>query len=125
MSNTTPSTPGLQHGKFDPPICAQRLTAYLGEDDKHGGLPLYEAIVRLARDEHMAGATVLRGPMGFGAASRIHTAKIVRLSQDLPVVVQIVDTPDKIAAFVPKLTGMIGGGLVTIEDVSVAAYHPG
>jgi len=113
---------GLPHGTFDTPLGAQRLRIYIGEDDKHGGLPLYEAIVLKARDLHMAGATVLRGPMGFGAASRIHTTKILRLSQDLPIVIEIVDTPAKVAVLLPHLKAMVKGGLVTVEETGVVVY---
>jgi len=115
---------GLPHGTFDTPVNAQRVRVYVGESDKHGGLPLYEAIVLKARDLHMAGATVLRGPMGFGAQSRIHTAKVLRLSQDLPTVVEIVDTPAKVALLLPELKKMVKGGLVTVEAVGVVVYSP-
>jgi PII-like signaling protein len=101
-----------------------RLRIYLGELDKHGHQPLYEAIVLKARELGLAGATVLRGPMGFGAASRMHTAKILRLSDDLPVVVDLVDTTDKINAFLPVLDQMMAGGLVTTEPVHIVRYRP-
>lgn len=114
----------LPHGEFDPPIPARRLTVYIGESDRWHAKPLYEAIVLAAREAHAAGATVFRGPMGFGASSRVHTAKILRLSEDLPMVVQIVDTPAKIDALLGVLRPMIGGGLVTVEDVGVAVYSP-
>lgn len=117
----------MKHGVFHPPHVpeqAQRLTVYIGEGDKWQHLPLYEAIVLKARELHMAGATVLRGPMGFGADSRIHTAKILRLSEDLPIVIDIVDSPEKIAAFIPHLEQMVKGGLVTLEDVKVLIYSP-
>ncbi len=104
------------------PENAQRLTIYIGEADRWQGKPLYEAIVMKARELHLAGATVLRGPMGFGADSRIHTVKILRLSEDLPIVVDIVDAPEKIAAFVPLLREMVRGGLVTLQDVRVVVY---
>src|SRR5207249_8224019 len=84
---------------------------------------MYEAIVMKARDEHLAGATVLRGPMGFGAASRIHTAKILRLSMNLPIVIEIVDSEEKVNAFLPDLEQMIGGGLVTLEKIKVIHYR--
>src|SRR5581483_6974530 len=93
------------------PRDAVLLRIFFGEDEKAGHVPLYEAIVLKAREMHMAGATVLRGPMGFGKSSRIHTAKILRLSEDLPIVVEIVDAEDKIDAFLPVLNGMIGSGL--------------
>jgi PII-like signaling protein len=116
---TAPSTPPI----IEVPEQAQRLMIYIGEDDRWHGLPLYEAIVRKARELHLAGATVLRGPMGFGADSRIHTTKILRLSEDLPIVIIIVDHADKIDAFRTQLAPMIGGGLVTIEDVRVLSYR--
>ncbi len=97
---------------------------FIGESDRHEHRPLYEAIVLKARAAGLAGATVLRGPMGFGAASRIHTAKILRLSMDLPIVIEIVDSEEKIRAFLPLLEGMIGGGLVTLEKVQVIQYRP-
>src|ERR1700752_2988057 len=95
------------------------LRIFIGEKDKFHHLPLYEAIVLKAREVHLAGATVLRGPMGFGKSSRVHTSKILRLSMDLPLVIEIVDSEDKIRAFLPALDGMIGGGLVTLEKVQV------
>lgn len=104
------------------PEQALLLRIFLGESDRHDGRPLYEAIVLKAREAHLAGATVLRGPMGFGRSSRLHTAKILRLSEDLPVVVEIVDSQDKIEAFLPMLDAMMGGGLVTLEKVRVLRY---
>jgi PII-like signaling protein len=98
------------------------LRIYLGELDKHGHQPLYEAIVLKARELGLAGATVLRGPMGFGAHSRLHTAKILRLSEDLPVLIEIVDKEDKINAFLPVLDQMLGDGLVTLEKVRVIRW---
>src|SRR5215831_8375862 len=86
------------------------LRIFFGEDDKCEGRPLYECIVLKAREMHLAGATVLRGPMGFGHSSRLHTAKILRLSEDLPVIVEIVDSPEKIEAFLPSLEQMMGSG---------------
>jgi hypothetical protein len=83
---------------------------------------LYEAIVLKAREKHLAGATVLRGPMGYGASSRLHTTKILRLSEDLPLVIEIVDSEDKINAFLPVLDGMMGSGLITLEKVQVLHY---
>ncbi len=94
---------------------AELLRIFLGESDRHQGRPLYEAIVLEARKRGMAGATVLRGVMGFGADSRMHTAKILRLSEDLPIVVEIVDTPDRIEAFLPDLDAMMKEGLITLE----------
>ncbi|SRR5579885_1186668 len=98
------------------------LRIFLGEKDRHGSRPLYEAIVLKARERGLAGATVLRGPMGFGHSSHLHTAKILRLSDDLPLVVEIVDSPEKIDAFLPELEGMMGSGLVTLERVQVLQY---
>jgi hypothetical protein len=104
------------------------LRIFIGEQDKYQHRPLYEAIVFKARELHMAGATVLRGPLGFGRSSRIHTAKILRLSEDLPMVIEIVDSPERIDRFLPVLDGMIGSGLVTLEKVQVLQYgtdrHP-
>ncbi len=104
------------------PSQAMLLRIFLGEDDKFHHQPLYEAIVLNAREKHLAGATVLRGPMGFGHSSHLHTAKILRLSEDLPVVVEIVDAEEKIRAFLPELDGMMGSGLVTLEKVEVVQY---
>jgi len=105
------------------PAEAELLRVFIGESDKHGGRPLYEVIVQEARRRGLAGATVLRGTLGFGANSRIHTAKILRLSEDLPMVIEIVDAPEKIAAFLPDLDAMIGEGLVTLEKVRLIAYR--
>lgn len=99
------------------------LRIYLGEDDKHHGRPLYEAIVITARERGLAGATVLRGPMGFGAHSRIHTAKVLRLAEDLPVVVEIVDSREKIEEFLDGLEEIIGKSLVTVERVSIIRFR--
>jgi uncharacterized protein len=104
------------------PRDAVLLRIFIGEDDRHQHLPLYEAIVLKAREHHLAGATVLRGPMGFGHSSRLHTAKVLRLSEDLPMVIELVDSEDKINAFLPLLDGMMGSGLVTIEKVKVLQY---
>ena len=100
------------------------LRIFVGQDERHEHQPVYEAIVMKAREHHLAGATVLRGPLGFGHSSRIHTTKVLRLSQDLPMVVEIVDTEEKINAFLPVLDGMIGSGLVTLEKVQVLRYGP-
>lgn len=100
------------------------LRVYLGEGDRFQGQPLYEAIVLKARELHLAGATVLRGPMGFGARSRIHTTKILRLSEDLPILIEIVDTKEKIDAFLPVLDNMMQDGLVTLEKVEIIQYRP-
>ncbi|WP_407178700.1 DUF190 domain-containing protein [Bradyrhizobium sp. STM 3562] len=104
------------------PKQAVLLRIFIGENDRFGGSPLYEAIVLKAREMHLAGATVLRGPMGFGASSRLHTTKILRLSEDLPLVIEIVDAEDKINAFLPTLDGMMSSGLVTLEKVQVLQY---
>ncbi len=104
------------------PRDALLLRIFVGEDDRFGGRPLYEAIVLRARELRMAGATVLRGPMGFGRSSRLHTAKILRLSEDLPVVVEIVDREDRINALLPVLDGMMTSGLITLERVQVLRY---
>jgi len=98
------------------------LRIFVGEDDKFEHQPLYQAIVLKAREMHLGGATVLRGQAGFGHSSHLHTTKILRLSQDLPVVVEIVDSQDKIDAFLPVLDGMMSSGLVTIEKVQVLQY---
>jgi hypothetical protein len=96
---------------------------FLGEADRApGGLPLYEAIVLKAREMHLAGATVLRGPMGFGRNSRLHTAKILRLSADLPIVVEVVDAEEKVRALLEALEPLMGSGLVTLERVQVIRY---
>lgn len=107
------------------PQDAVLLRIFLGESDKRHGKPLYEAIVLKAREMHLAGATVLRGPMGFGHSSRLHTAKILRLSEDLPLLIEIVDAEDKINAFLPELDTMMGSGLVTLEKVKVLKYGSG
>ncbi len=107
------------------PKDAMLLRIFVGEQEKVGHQPLYEAVVMKAREMHMAGATVLRGLLGFGHSSRIHTAKILRLSDDLPMVIEIVDTQEKIDAFLPVLDGLIGSGLVTLEKVQVLRYGPG
>jgi len=104
------------------PKDAVLLRIFIGEDDKAGRQPLYEAIVLKAREMHLAGATLLRGPMGFGRSSRLHTTKILRLSEDLPVVIEIVDAEEKINEFLPILDAMMGSGLVTLEKVKVLRY---
>jgi uncharacterized protein len=98
------------------------LRIFIGEDDHFDGKPLYEAIVLKARERGLAGATVLRGVMGFGHSSLIHTAKILRLSEDLPVVVEIVDSKEQITAFLPLLERMVNGGLVTVEEIRRLRY---
>ena len=107
------------------PTDALLLRIFLGESDRWDHKPLYEAIVLKARELHLAGATVLRGPMGFGKTSRLHTAKILRLSMDLPLVIEIVDSEEKIHGFLPVLEPMMKGGLVTLEKVRVVHYGHG
>lgn len=104
------------------PKRAQLLRILIGEADRHDGKPLYEAIVLKARELHVAGATVLRGSLGYGHSSRLHSAKILRLSDDLPLVIEIVDSAEKIAAFLPVLDGMMASGLITLEDIQVLQY---
>ena len=99
------------------------LRIFIGESDRRGGNPLHEAIVLKARELHLAGATVLRGALGFGKSSRLHTTKILRLSIDLPLIIEIVDSEEKINAFLPVLDGMMSGGLVTLEKVRVIHYR--
>lgn len=103
----------------------QLLRIFIGESDRWHGAPLYEAIVRRAREEGLAGATVLRGMEGFGAHSRIHTAKILRLSADLPIVIEIADRPERIEAFLPLLDEMVQEGMMTLETVRIIAYRAG
>ena len=105
------------------PSDAQLLRIFIGESDKCEGRPLYEVIVERARKEGLAGATVLRGLMGFGTDSRIHTAKILRLSEDLPVIIEIVDKPERIERFIEMIDPMIEEGLVTLEKANVIAYR--
>jgi PII-like signaling protein len=104
------------------PRDAVLLRIFIGEDDRFERQPLYEAIVLKAREMQLAGATVLRGPMGFGHSSRLHTTKILRLSEDLPLVIEIVDKPAKIDAFLPVLDRMMTSGLITMEKVQVLQY---
>src|SRR5687768_10135276 len=107
------------------PENAYLLRIFVGESDRHGHHPLYEAIVLKAREAGLAGATVLRGVMGFGKNSVLHTAKILRLSEDLPMVVEIVDSLEKVEKFLPLLDEMISDGLVTIEKVNAIQYNGG
>ncbi len=104
---------------------AMLLRIFIGETDRWQHKPLYEAIVLKARELHLAGATVLRGAMGFGKSSRLHTAKILRLSLDLPLVIEIVDSEEKINSFLPSLDQMLSGGLVTLEKIRVLHYRAG
>jgi|SRR5213593_336008 len=105
------------------PEDAVLLRVFIGESDRYQHRPLYEAIVLKARQLDLAGATVLRGPMGFGKSSHLNTAKILRLSMDLPIVIEIVDSEDKVNAFLPVLDEMMGGGLVTLERAKVIRYQ--
>jgi PII-like signaling protein len=107
------------------PKDGQLLRIFIGESDRYEGVPLYEWIVRRAREQHLAGATVLRGLEGFGAHSRMHTAKILRLSQDLPIIVEIVDTKENIQRFLEIIDGAIEEGIATLEDVSIHFYRAG
>jgi hypothetical protein len=104
------------------PRQAVLLRIFIGENDRDDGRPLYESIVLKAREMHLAGATVLRGPMGYGHSSRLHTTKILRLSVDLPLVIEIVDSEEKIDAFLPVLDGIMTSGLITLEKVQVLQY---
>jgi len=99
------------------------LRVFIGEDDRWHGRPLYEAIMLLARERGLAGCTVMRGLAGFGAASRVHTAKVLRLSLDLPIVVEIVDIPDKVRAFASEVEPMVSDGLATLERAEVHFYR--
>jgi PII-like signaling protein len=101
---------------------AQLLRIFIGEAQRHDGKPLYEAIVLKARELHLAGATVLRGGLGYGHSSHLQTAKILRLSDDLPLVIEIVDSEEKIRAFLPVLDGMMASGLITLENIQVVQY---
>lgn len=104
------------------PDRAAVLRIYIGEDDEADGRPLHEAIVLKAREMHLAGATVLRGALGYGESSRLHTAKILRLSEDLPLVIEIVDSEERIMPFLDALDGLMTSGLVTLEPVRVLRY---
>lgn len=105
------------------PRDAMRLRVFLGESDRHGTVPLHEAIVLKARELGLAGATVIRGAMGFGKSSRLHTAKILRLSMDLPLLIEIVDREENLQTFLPVLDEMMKGGLVTLEKTQVINYR--
>ena len=104
---------------------SELLRIFIGELDKYHGKPLYEAIVEEARKQNLGGATVFRGILGYGAHSRMHTAKILRLSEDLPIVIEIVDSTEKIEAFLPDLDQMMNEGLVTVERAKVLVYRHG
>lgn len=114
----TPPSAAVPHLPQDSTL----LRIFIGESDRHEGRPLHEAIVLKARELHLAGATVLRGAIGFGRSSRLHTSKILRLSTDLPLVIEIVDSEERINAFLPVLEPMVGGGLITLEPVRVVRY---
>jgi uncharacterized protein len=101
------------------------MRIHLGERDRHQGKPLYEAIVMLLRERHYAGATVYRAIMGFGASAHVRTDRIEVLSLDLPVIVEVVETEERVQAILPELDQMIGGGLITLEKVRVIMYRPG
>ena len=105
------------------PTHGKLLRIFIGEQDKWHGQPLYEAIVKLARAQGLAGATCLKGFMGFGAKSHLHTVKLLRLSEDLPIVIEIVDSEEKVQAFLPKLEPMITDGLVTLEKAEILLYR--
>jgi len=100
------------------------LRIFLGETDRFEGQPLYEALVLKAREMHLGGATVLRGPMGFGHSSRLHTTKVLRLSEDLPLIVEVVESQEKINAYLEAIDPMMGSGLITMEKVQVLQYGP-
>lgn len=100
------------------------LRIFIGEADKWKAEPLHEAIVHLARKEGMAGATAVKGFLGFGAKSHMHTTKILRLSEDLPIIIEIVDSDEKISAFLPHLDAMVKEGLITLEKANVIMYRP-
>ena len=101
------------------------MRIFIGESDKHGGKPLYEALLQRFRERGLAGATVLRGVAGFGASSVVHTEKVLRLSLDLPLIIEVVETEETIQAILPDLDEMIGGGLITLERARVIMYRPG
>ena len=107
------------------PTEGKLLRIFIGESDRWEGRPLYEAIIARARELGLAGATVWKGYMGFGAHSRVHTASVLRLSEDLPIVIEIVDAPERIEAFLPELDRMVQEGLVTLERAEVLLYRSG
>jgi hypothetical protein len=108
---------------MDLPENALRLRIYVGENDRWEHQPLHEAIVQRAREHRLAGATVTRGLIGFGRNSHLHTAKLLRLSLDLPLIIEIVDIPERIHTFLPELKKMLGGGLATTEPVTVVNHR--
>jgi PII-like signaling protein len=101
------------------------MRIFIGESDKYKGKPLYQAILERFRAKGLAGATVLRGVAGFGASSRLHTEKVLRLSLDLPIIIELVETEERIQSVLPDLDEMIGGGLITLERAQVILYRPG
>lgn len=101
------------------------MRVFIGENDKYHGRPLYEALIERFRGKGLAGATVLRGIAGFGASSKMHTDKVLRLSVDLPLIIEVVETDDVIQGILPDLSEMIGGGLITLEKANVILYRPG
>jgi PII-like signaling protein len=112
--------------EFDqPPLRAERLTVHLGHTDRHGRTPLYSEIVARARRFGMAGATVVDGTVGFGAASRVHVEHVLRLSEDLPVAIVLVDLPDRIEGFLPTVRELLGDGLVVRDRVEIVAWRGG
>jgi PII-like signaling protein len=112
----------MEHERFEGERTLMRI--HIGESDRWHGMPLYQAIVELLRHEKFSGATVLRGVGGYGSSSVYHTEKILRLSQDLPIVVEVIESNERIEAILPRLDEMIGGGLVTLEKVRVILYRP-
>src|SRR3984885_9016049 len=104
------------------PRDASLLRIFLGESDEHQGDPLFKVIVLKAREHHLAGATVFRGPLGFGRSSHLHSSGILRLSFDLPMVIEIVDAEEKIQGFLTQIETIIGGGLITVERVQAIFY---
>jgi len=113
----------MEHQKFEGERTLMRI--HIGESDKWHGKPLYQAIIELLRTEKFAGVTVLRGVGGYGSSSHYHTDKVLRLSQDLPVLIEVVEYTERIEAMLPRLDEMIGGGLITLEKVRVILYRPG
>jgi len=113
----------MEHRRFEGERTLMRI--HIGESDKWQGKSLHQAIVELLRREHFSGATVLRGVGGYGSSSRYHTDKILRLSQDLPIVIEVVEDSERIEQILPRLDEMVGGGLITLEKVRVILYRPG
>jgi uncharacterized protein len=112
----------MEHERFEGERTLMRI--HIGESDKWEGKPLYESLLEMFRREGFSGVTVLRGVAGFGSSSRVHTEKILRLSQDLPIVIEVVEYSERIEQILPRLDQMIGGGLVTLEKVRVILYRP-